>query len=554
MTKRSRALSRVLLGAAVLTIVATLPTSSAFLFESIVDSQGTADGTPTSVNSGAGKVGNTSAVLTNSSYINFTTGNVWQIWGNNHATTTLWVNFTSVGGTEQYLITGSQGQCGAGSTCGMGFRLDPSVNQMVAFWHPANTGCAGRSATIGTTLKPNVWYHFAMVYNRAGGVGMEVYLNGTFVSSNFADTGNICGNATTRATLGYLGFTNGAHCRCALDDVRIYNRSLNATEVSNVFTNANVSTTEFKSSYQFETGFPGPITESPILTATGASGKVVLTWTSVNNAARYGVWYSNHSVFYPGTGSLNNTSYVYYGSFLCCGTNVTPLVDGQTYYFRVAGLNDFNDGPPSSEKSATPNSPQAPILSGRAWRTNAELSWTSGTLPNTTQYLLYKGPDVLNLTFYDATPNQTYVDPQLPGECDYYAVEAQNATATSGLSNAIQICYRPVPAPVGGDGGQIWGGGVDANGNPTGGRDALAAATGISSFAWGVLYSIICIGVGTVMGYYLTNQNGYGAAAGALGGALLSYALDLMPIWAYLFLAAIVIAGYLVYKRKQTGA
>lgn len=78
-------------------------------------------------------------------------------------------------------------------------------------------------------LAANTWYHVAAVYD---GSAMRLYLNGTQVGS-VAKTGTIATSSSVTANIGRnpdaYGYLSGA-----LDDVRIYQRALSASEIATV--------------------------------------------------------------------------------------------------------------------------------------------------------------------------------------------------------------------------------------------------------------------------------------------------------------------------------
>lgn len=79
------------------------------------------------------------------------------------------------------------------------------------------------SRSSGITASLNTWYHVAVTYNSGT---YELYVNGTSygsTSATFAQSGFMLGNQGTAYTYPFAGY---------IDDLRIYNRLLTATEVS----------------------------------------------------------------------------------------------------------------------------------------------------------------------------------------------------------------------------------------------------------------------------------------------------------------------------------
>ena len=82
----------------------------------------------------------------------------------------------------------------------------------------------------GVTLTTGVWYHFAATYN---GTTCTTYLNGVSVGTPVSATGNIrsgglaIGDSGGSTTFGWAG---------AIDDVRIYSRTLSVAEINTLYT------------------------------------------------------------------------------------------------------------------------------------------------------------------------------------------------------------------------------------------------------------------------------------------------------------------------------
>lgn len=82
-----------------------------------------------------------------------------------------------------------------------------------------------------TTLSQNVWYHFAIVKNGDIGNNILFYLNGN------SDGTQSVGSVNTPSGTKYIGMENGSTSElpASLDDVRIYNRALSASEVNELY-------------------------------------------------------------------------------------------------------------------------------------------------------------------------------------------------------------------------------------------------------------------------------------------------------------------------------
>jgi fibronectin type 3 domain-containing protein len=94
-------------------------------------------------------------------------------------------------------------------------------------------------------------------------------------------------------------------------------------------------------------GAPTPPTTAPAVSATGGTGQVSLTWSSVSGAAGYNVKRST----IPGaettlTAGVTTTSYT--------DKNV---IDGTMYYYEVSAINAGGESPNSQEVNAAPTAP-----------------------------------------------------------------------------------------------------------------------------------------------------------------------------------------------------
>jgi hypothetical protein len=94
-------------------------------------------------------------------------------------------------------------------------------------------------------VSPNTWYHVAVTYNNSN---LVTYVNGASIN-NTALTGNfVVSSANSRLRIGAMGSTSGNNggFNGTIDDFRVYNRALSATEVSTLYTtkpNVSISVT-----------------------------------------------------------------------------------------------------------------------------------------------------------------------------------------------------------------------------------------------------------------------------------------------------------------------
>ncbi len=179
--------------------------------------------------------------------------------------------------------------------------------------------------TLTTTL-PSVstWIHVAGTWN---GTTMVIYYNGVSKASLVASGTN--GTTTDSLAIGAKNGsgTAGDYFQGSLDDVRVYNRGLSASEIAVVMA--------------------PPLGVPTGLTATPGNAQVSLTWAAASGATSYNVKGSTNNGG-PYTILASPTSTVY--------TN-TGLVNDTTYYYVVSALNASGESANSAQASATPFGP-----------------------------------------------------------------------------------------------------------------------------------------------------------------------------------------------------
>ena len=110
------------------------------------------------------------------------------------------------------------------------------------YWNLSPNGSTDTYLVSDNTYTDTNWHHVVGTYDASGSV-MALYLDGTAIANTRSCVGGGCStsipsslyNSTTPITTTYNGsqYNNGT-----LDDVRIYNRALSATEISTLYTNS----------------------------------------------------------------------------------------------------------------------------------------------------------------------------------------------------------------------------------------------------------------------------------------------------------------------------
>ena len=169
----------------------------------------------------------------------------------------------------------------------------------------------------GTAALPlNAWSHLAATYD---GANLRFYVNAALVATK-ATSGTMPNTASPLRIGGNAIW--GEYFSGLIDEVRVYNRALSASELD----------FDMKSAVGSSTPPPAdttPPTPPGNLKAVGAIGKVSLSWEASTDAVGvtgYEVYRSTVSGFTPGSGNRIGTP---------SGTSYTDNVAPGTYYYRV---------------------------------------------------------------------------------------------------------------------------------------------------------------------------------------------------------------------------
>lgn len=196
-------------------------------------------------------------------------------------------------------------------------------------------------------------------------------------------------------------------------------------------------------------GYMAPSAPVLEIESTG-SGMVSLRWTLPNDNGSPITGYN----IYRGESTGTET---YFDSVqdadILTYTN-TGLVNGRTYYYKVAAVNEAGPGEMSNEVSATPLSvPGVPTaFEGSSGVSSITLTWLApyddGGLP-IIQYKIYRSATSGTEIFLANTTVATFTDTGLTiGRVYYYMVSAENAFGEGGCTEEISVTVADVPGPV----------------------------------------------------------------------------------------------------------
>ena len=292
----------------------------------------------------------------------------------------------------------------------------------------------------GTASIPaGAWTHLAATYD---GAVERLFVNGTQAASL-----TIAGTILTSTSPVKIGGNAiwGEWFNGLIDEVRIYNRALSASEIQG---DMNVSI-----------GAPDATAPSApgTLTATGTVTNAQLNWGAATDnvgVARYNVYRSTTIGFTPS--AANRIAQP-------TGTTYTDPVAAGTYYYRVAAEDAAgNIGPASNEASAAVGDTTPPSAPGTLTATGAigraTLAWAAATDNiGVVRYNVYRSttagfiPGPTNRIAQPTTPG--YVDNAAPG-IYFYRVTAEDAAGNAGpptneATATVTTDTTPPSAPTG---------------------------------------------------------------------------------------------------------
>jgi len=177
-------------------------------------------------------------------------------------TLTAWLRPTALSGYQTAVHKGTSAACsywlqtkGANPTSGFG----------------TASSCTGYAEHVvtNTTLQLNVWYHVAASFDNAANT-LTYYVNANPVYS-VADT-RAPANSQESLIFGESSYSGGGfeRWRGQLDEVRIYNRALNAAEIANVFNDTGSGSADTQAPT-----IPSDVTATPV-----SSTRIDVAWTA----------------------------------------------------------------------------------------------------------------------------------------------------------------------------------------------------------------------------------------------------------------------------------
>ena len=357
--------------------------------------------------------------------------------GNSARTLSFWVKFVNDDNSKNYQVIGW------GTN---------SANQAFGFWRNLThntyyTWGAGNDYTVPQTNAQiqqtnNGWVHVAMTHN---GTLLKIYYNGVN-SGSYARTLNTFGPSYLVINRLVNAATNGTGDAIILDDLKIYNTELTASQITALYTSSpsvvmptisnvsasNIGTTTATINYTVNANNAATTTEVRYAVTPAGSSQ------TQNGPSASGI--ANTTLTQNLTGLSPNTTYEYsVWATNSAGTNFSTPLTFTTASTAPAAITAVNSNS-ITDVSATINFNIN--TNGVATPTNINYGTSASALTSTTQGPIVNSsiPTSTNIGLTGLTANTTY----------YYQVQATNS---NGVSNSIvnsftTLATAPTPIPI----------------------------------------------------------------------------------------------------------
>jgi len=257
---------------------------------------------------------------------------------------------------------------------------------------------------------------------------------------------------------------------------------------------------------------PAPL---PPYSLTATSGSVILNWVGGNNTQNYfSIWKSINGIVYSNIDTSLLEIYT--------DTDVTSSIDGTTYWYQIAAVNEYGTSSFSNTASITfiYDPPVGPITASVA-SGSALVSWTS-SIANADVWHLYRSFNYGGFGYIGSFSPNTYsyrhedVTASVEGNTYSYKVYAANSYGSSDYSNTASITFTiPLFLPT-----------ASFTGTPLSGAAPLAvtftnASSNATIYNWSFGDAIFSSAINPVHTY--TNPGVYDVGLMASGSAGVSY-------------------------------
>ncbi|MCF7865652.1 MAG: LamG domain-containing protein [Candidatus Pacebacteria bacterium] len=144
-------------------------------------------------------------------------------------TASFWINSQDL--TTNYLRIMQKGDS-SGATKGFGIVVSGTDGKLVGFYQPNYTTGEIRART-SITLSSNQWYFVTMTYD--GVSTLKIYINGVDVSETSTSPDINWAAGANAFAIGRRAGASSSYFKGSLDDIRIYNRALSASEIKSLY-------------------------------------------------------------------------------------------------------------------------------------------------------------------------------------------------------------------------------------------------------------------------------------------------------------------------------
>lgn len=175
-----------------------------------------------------------------------------------------------------------------------------------------------------TAINNGNWHHCVATRQRDTGT-IKVYVDGVLQATGSANKNVL--NASGQLLFGAIA-SGGGYFNGSLDDIRIFPRVLDASEVAALYV----------------CGIQPPSTAPANLRAVAGNGQVELTWSAAAGATSYNVKRS----------LIDGSPYIVVTNLAATTCTDAGLINNRTYYYVVSPVNSLGEGPDSDQASATP--------------------------------------------------------------------------------------------------------------------------------------------------------------------------------------------------------
>jgi hypothetical protein len=191
------------------------------------DSVGTVNGTATGATFSSTETGKRSALFDGSNdYINLTDNDVFEVNATDSRTFSLWFKLDSSASSGFMHLLNKRNV----SSNNNGWAMYKESNNALAF-QLVSGGTSAAYIVTNSALSNNTWYHVAVTVDRTNDI-MKIYLNGTLQTSTASLTS--VGSVASTNPL-YMGWgDNVAYFDGSMDDFRVWERALSASEISSL--------------------------------------------------------------------------------------------------------------------------------------------------------------------------------------------------------------------------------------------------------------------------------------------------------------------------------